>query len=121
MSMTMADIAAMTISETGWTRLNAQTMRYVGEPIPVAGGRHAVQLQGRARGLAITTAYLPDDVDLGDAEAVADELEDGWPAMLPLPALIVLRSALDMAIEAMEAAQQPKGADALTPERSRAA
>jgi hypothetical protein len=99
--------ATMTIGETGWKRIDNQTMRWISEPIAEGAGRHALQLQGLGRRLAITSAWLPPDVDPADAEDVADELEDAWSAVLPLPALIVLRAALDAVIAAIEAAQTP--------------
>jgi hypothetical protein len=95
----------MTIGETGWARLDNQTMRWISEPIAEGAGRHAIQLKGYGRGLGIPSAWLPPDVDLADAEEIADELEDAWPAVLPLPALIVLRTAPDAVIAAIEAAQ----------------
>ena len=97
--------ASLTLSETGWARLDNQTMRWISEPIAEGAGRHVLQLKGYERGLGITAAWLPPDVDPADAEDVADELEDAWPAVLPLAALIVLRTALDTVIAAIEGAQ----------------
>lgn len=100
----------ITVAETGWKRLNGAIMRWVGEPLPNKGC-HALQLEGRTNGLSITTAYLDEDVDLDDAEEVAEELERGWPSVIPLPAMYVLRFVIDQAIAGMEAHQAATGAE----------
>jgi hypothetical protein len=108
---TLDAINAMTVAASGWKRLDDQTMRYISEPIGGdCGGRDVLQLKGRGRGLAFMAALLPADVDPDDDQAVTDELEGEWESALPLPALIVLASALDMAIGVMEevAAAKPK-------------
>ena len=94
-----------TVGETGWTRIDKRTMQWISEPIGEGLGRHVVQLQGSGLRLGITAAWLPPDSDPANAEHVADELDEAWTSVLPLPALIVLRSALDSVITAMEAAQ----------------
>jgi hypothetical protein len=96
-------IYAMTVADTGWRRVDGQTMLYVSPPIGGPdGGRDCLQLKGRGRGLALTTAYLASDCDPDDDEEVADELEGEWDTVLDLPALIVLRAALDSVITALE-------------------
>jgi hypothetical protein len=98
-------IYAMTIAETGWRRIDAQTMRFIGQPVGGPdGGRDCLQLKGRGRGLALTCAFLSPDCDPDDDEEVAEELEGEWDTVLGLPALYVLRTALDSVITALEAA-----------------
>jgi hypothetical protein len=94
-----------TVGETGWARVDSQTMRWVSPEIAEGAGRHALQLKGYGRRLGISATWLPPEISPDDAQEVADELDDAWAAILPLPALIVLRSALDSVITAMEAAQ----------------
>lgn len=99
----MNAIDAMTVAETGWTRISGTTVRWISELIGEGAGRSALELKSFPAGLGITSTWLPDDLDPADAEAVAAELDKAWPAVLPLPALIVLRTAIDSAITAMTA------------------
>ena len=102
-----ANIGTLTTAEVGWRRFNGGHMRWINpKPASEGAGRDVIELKGHRDGLLISTAWLPPEIDPADDEAVTGELEgEGWPALLPLPALIVLRFALDSAITAMEAAQ----------------
>jgi hypothetical protein len=92
-------IANLTTEETGWKRLDGNSMQWTGPP--EAWGRDLLQVLARRRQdtggevLLIQTGNLDEDGDPADAEAVAEAFEF-YPQQceLPRPAVVVLHSML---------------------------
>jgi len=93
-------IADLTIEETGWKRLDGNSMQWVG--LLDHGGCDVMRVQARRRSddgeevLLIRNASLDGDEDPADEEVLDAAFESGFSSLCELsrPAVVVLHSVL---------------------------